>query len=49
MVTNSEAKIELMRVEFEENQWQIINSSLSKNNCKDMQNILEKPEKSSSK
>lgn len=47
VVTNSEAKIEQMRVNFEDNQLQIINSSLSKNNCKDIQNILEKLEKSS--
>ena len=47
VVTNSEAKIEQMRVKLEDNQWQIINSSLSKNNCKDIQNILEKLEKSS--
>ena len=46
-VANREAKIELMRVKLKGNQWQIINSSLSKNNCKDIQNILEKLEKSS--
>ena len=49
LVANWEAKIELMRVKLKGNQWQIINSSLIKNNCKDMQNILEKLEKSSSK
>ncbi|WP_319422172.1 pentapeptide repeat-containing protein [Pleurocapsa sp. FMAR1] len=47
VVTNWEAKIELMRVKPEGNQWQIINSSLSKDNCKDIQNIIEKLEKSS--
>ena len=47
VVTNWEAKIELMRVKFEGSQWQIINSSLSKNNCQDIQNILEKLEKTS--
>lgn len=49
VVANWEAKIELMRVKFKGNQWQIINSSLSKNNCKDIQNILEKLEESSCK
>lgn len=44
--TSSELKIELMRVKLNGNQWQIINSSLSKNNCQDIQLALEQLENS---
>ena len=40
IITNSEAKIELMRVQLEKEKWQIINSSLSLNNCKDILNLF---------
>lgn len=40
IITNSEAKIELMRVQLEKEKWQIINSSLSPNHCKYIQNLL---------
>ena len=40
--------IELMRVKLHENQWQIINSSLSKSHYEDIQILLEKLENSSS-
>ena len=45
--TSSNLQIELMRVKLDGNQWQIINSSLSKNNCKDMQVALKQLENSS--
>jgi len=35
---------EFMRVKLDDNQWQIINSSLSKKHCKDIQNLLDKLE-----
>ncbi len=44
--TNSETIIELMRVKDDGNQWEIINSSLSKNNCENITVLLEKIEKS---
>ena len=40
--TSSNLKVELMRVKLAENQWQIINSSLSKRNCEDFQIALQK-------
>ena len=50
IITNSEAKIELMRVQLEKEKWQIINSSLSPNHCQYIQNLFKKNiETSSSK
>ncbi|MGK7951792.1 MAG: pentapeptide repeat-containing protein [Xenococcaceae cyanobacterium] len=47
--TNSDIiNIELMRVKLNGNQWQIINSSLSKSHYEDIQGLLEKLENSSS-
>lgn len=45
--SNSEAQIELMRVKPVEDEWQIVNSSLSKNNCKDIQIAVEELKNSS--
>ncbi len=46
--TNSETIIELMRVELDGNQWEIINSSLSKSHYENIQVLLEELENSSS-
>lgn len=43
--TNSETIIELMRVKDDGNQWEIINSSLSKNACENITVLLDKIEK----